>query len=159
MRSRIWHLGVSIIMFYSCDSFIFKKENKEEIVKKQLEQLDWNLVDQAPLFKECKEKIDKGLEECFQNTITQHIHSYLAKQKITVDKTVNDTIWIPLLITKEGAIVIENFDIPQVITATIPNLKQLLTKGIQSLPEVEPAHTRGTLVTTRYKLPIVIHMD
>ncbi|WP_234859413.1 hypothetical protein [Aquimarina aquimarini] len=159
MSVRNWHIGLLIFTLFSCDSFVLKKENKEDMVKEGLEKLNWNEVDQPPLFDACKSKPEELLKQCFQNTITQHINSYLTKQTFKVKKTINDTIWVPLLITKEGEIILEDFAPPYEIAIQIPTLKINLEKSINSLPEVKPAHTRSTPVTSRYKLPLVIHLN
>ncbi len=138
---------------------MLKKEHKDDIIEEGLEKLNRNEVEQPPLFAVCKRKSEEELEQCFQNTITQHIHNDLIKHTITVKEAVNDTIWVPLLITKEGEIILEDFNLPPNIETQIPDLKDSLEKSIHSLPKVKPAHTRSTPVTTLYKLPLVIHID
>ncbi len=155
---KIWHISLSllVIILCSCDNFVLKKENKDEIIKEGLNKLNWNEVEQPPLFKICEDKIEEKLELCFQNTITEHIHDYLSQQTITVKEVVNDTIWVPLLITKNGKINLEDFNLPSSIEEQIPELKDILEKSIASLPKVEPAHTRSTPVSARYRLPLII---
>ncbi len=159
MGKKHWHIYIVIFTLLSCDNFVLKKENKEEIIKERLDKLNWNEVEQPPLFEVCKKKSEEELEQCFQNTISEHLYQHLLKQEITIKKSVNDTIWIPLLITKNSEIVIEDFELPDIIALEIPNLKDILEEGISTLPKVEAAHTRSTPVTARYKLPLVIHID
>lgn len=159
MSIRNWHIILLVFTLFSCKNFVLKKENKEDIVKEGMDKLNRNEVEQPPLFSVCEGKAENELESCFQNTITKHIHDYLIKYPITVKKTINDTIWVPLLITKSGKIILEDFTLPDSIITQIPDLKNRLEQSIDSLPEVEPAHTRSTPVTTRYKLPIVIRID
>lgn len=159
MSVRNWYIGLLVFTLFSCKDFVLKKEHKDDIIKEGLEKLNWNEVEQPPLFAVCKRKSEEELEQCFQNTITQHIHNDLIKHTITVKEAVNDTIWVPLLITKEGKIILEDFNLPPNIETQIPDLKDRLENSIHSLPEVKPAHTRSTPVTTLYKLPLVIHID
>ncbi len=144
---------------FSCDNFVLKKEHKEEIVKERLDKLNWDEVDQPPLFDICKRKSEEELESCFQSTITTHIYNHLSKQSITIKKPIQDTVWIPLLITKESNIIIEDFDISDRVISEIPNLKQIIEEAINSLPKVKPAHTRSTPVSAKYRLPLVIRVD
>ncbi len=159
MSVRNWYIGLLVFTVFSCKDFVLKKEHKDDIIKEGLEKLNWNEVEQPPLFAACKQKSEEELEQCFQNTITQHIHNDLIKHTITVKDAVNDTIWVPLLITNEGEIILEDFSLPLDIETQIPDLKDRLEKSIRSLPEIKPAHTRSTPVTTLYKLPLVIHID
>jgi hypothetical protein len=159
MSIRNWYIGLLVFTLFSCKDFVLKKEHKDDIVEAGLKKINKNEVEQPPLFTVCKHKPIEELEQCFQNTITQHIHNYLRKHTITVKEAINDTIWVPLLITNEGKIILEDFDLPVTIETQIPDLKDSLEKSIASLPEVKPAHTRSTPVTTLYKLPLVIHID
>ncbi|WP_062054543.1 hypothetical protein [Aquimarina longa] len=159
MSVRNWYIGLLVFMIFSCKDFVLKKEHKNDIVKESLEKLNWNQVEQPPLFDVCKQKPIEQLEQCFQNTITQHIYNYFIKHTIVVKTAINDTIWVPLLITNKGKIILEDFKLPPTIETQIPNLKDTLQKSILSLPKVKPAHTRSTPVTTLYKLPLVIHID
>ncbi|MBP2831731.1 hypothetical protein J8281_05970 [Aquimarina sp. U1-2] len=156
---RYWYVSVIIFICVSCDGFVFTKEHQEEIIKEGLDKLNWNQVEQPPLFESCKTASEEKLEQCFQQTITTHFYTFLSKQKLQIDTAVHDTIWIPLLITKKSKVVIEDFELPDTIASQIPNLKDILDKGLQSLPAVAPAHTRGTPVTARYQLPLVIRID
>lgn len=159
MNVKNWYIGFLVFTLFSCDNFVLKKENKKDIIKESLEKLNWNEVEQPPLFDLCKEKSTEELESCFQQTITQHIYTYLTEHPVTVKETIKDTIWIPLLITKDGKITLEDFSLPSKILEQIPDLKDTLKKSITSLPNVKPAHTRSTPVTTLYKLPLVIHAE
>ncbi len=138
---------------------MLKKESQEEIIKEGLDKLNWGEVEQPPLFAACKKEPEEKLEQCFQNTITNHIHDYLTKQSLKITQSINDTIWVPILITKNSQIILEDFELPDIIASEIPNLKSILEQGISTLPKVNPAHTRSTPVTARYKLPLVIRLD
>ncbi len=159
MRKRIWYIGLLAFALFSCDNFVLKKENKQQIIKEGLDKLNWNEVEQPPLFKACRDKQEEELERCFQNTITEHIHKHLTKIAVETSEAIHDTIWVPLLITKDSQILLEDFELPDIIQSEIPGLKDILEESISTLPKVEPAHTRGTPVTALYKLPLVIRID
>ena len=159
MNVKNWYIGFLVFTLFSCDNFVLKKENKKDIVKESLEKLNWHEVEQPPLFDLCKENSTKDLESCFQRTITEHIYTYLVENPLSIKETIKDTIWVPLLITKDGKIVLEDFTLPPTITVQIPDLKNIIEKSISSLPEIKPAHTRSTPVTTLYKLPLVIRVE
>ncbi len=159
MNRHNWYISLLIFYLFSCDSFVLKKENKDQIVKEELDKVNLNEVEQPPLFGACRWKEEEALVACFQNTITKHIQKTLSKNTFTVTESIHDTLWIPLLITKEGRIEIEDFTLPNIIATQIPELKSKLDESIRSLPKVKPAHTRSTPVTTRYRLPLVLHID
>ncbi|WP_298545506.1 hypothetical protein [uncultured Aquimarina sp.] len=159
MIKRVYYIFILIFTVYSCDDLVVKKENHEQVLKEKWSEIDKNQVDEPPLFKACNHVSEDELELCFQRTINEQVGDYLANQTITVKQAINDTIWIPLLITKDGEIKLEDFSIPNIIASQIPDFKNILEESIDNLPEVEPAHTRSTPVTARYKLPIVIRVN
>ncbi|MEW7277794.1 hypothetical protein ABW636_04300 [Aquimarina sp. 2201CG1-2-11] len=159
MSIRNWYIGVLLFTLVSCDHFVLKKEHKNEIVNETLKKLNKTVVEQPPLFEVCKAKSEEVLEQCFQNTITTHIYDHLITHTIVVKEAIDDTIWVPLRITHKGEIILENFILPTKVEKQIPDLKKWLENSIHSLPKVKPAHTRGTPVTSVYKLPIVLHID
>ncbi|MBQ4820892.1 hypothetical protein [Aquimarina sp. MMG016] len=159
MSKRYWYIYLIVLTSTSCDNFVFKKDNRKDIIQKKWSEVDKNEVDQPPLFKTCQYKTEKELERCFQNTITKHIQDHLIDHTFKVQEAINDTVWVPLLITKDGEIILEEFLLPDIIQNQVPDFKTVLEASISSLPEAEPAHTRGTPTSARYKLPLVIDID
>ncbi|WP_299312507.1 hypothetical protein [uncultured Aquimarina sp.] len=159
MIKRVYYICILIFTLYSCDNLIVKKEDSQQVLKEKWNEIDKNQVDEPPLFNACKNASEDELELCFQRTINEQVGDYLTNHTITVKQAINDTVWIPLLITKDGKIKLEDFLIPDIIASQIPDFKNIIEESIDNLPQVEPAHTRSTPVTTRYKLPIVIRIN
>lgn len=160
MDKKYWyHLIFLVIALHSCDNLVLKKDNRDTIVEQKWNELDKNEVEEPPLFEACLYKIREEQENCFHLTITEHIHEDLIDNTLTVTKTINDTVWIPLLITKDAEIIIEDYTLPALIASQLPDFKQILEESINNLPKIEPAHTRGTPTSARYKLPLVIKID
>ncbi len=159
MIKRVYYIVIVILISSSCDDLIVKKENQEKLLKEKWNEIDRNQVEQPPLFTTCRLAEEEELESCFQNTITKHINDHLSDQTIVVNKAINDTIWIPIVITKKGEIQIEKYTVPQIIKSQIPHFTDLIKESIHKLPDVKPAHTRSTPVSTRYKLPLVININ
>ncbi|MFD2563125.1 hypothetical protein [Aquimarina rubra] len=159
MIKRSYYIFVLVFTLFSCDNLIVKKENQEEVLQEKWKEIDKNQVDEPPLFEACKQASEEEQKRCFQETINKHIGDYLSDHTITVQEAINDTVWVPLLITKEGDIILEDFLVPDIITSQIPDFKDILEESIEQLPDIEPAHTRSTPVNTRYKLPLVIRIN
>jgi len=158
MIKKVYHILTLAFLLYSCDNLITKKENKEQVLKEKWSEIDKNQVDKPPLFETCIHESEE-LDNCFHQTIIDHIKAKIVDTKISVTEPVNDTIWIPLLIDKKGNISLEDFTVPEIINAQIPNFENILTKSIRTLPKADPAIVRSTPTTSRYKLPLVIHMN
>lgn len=160
MDRKYWYILIILVFgLYSCDNLIVKKGNREDIIEKKWSELDKNEVEEPPLFEACKYKVREELEKCFHQIITKHIQEDLMEHTFTVTKSINDTIWIPLLITKDGEILLEEYSLPKMIISQLPDFKDILEESIANLPSVEPAHTRSTPTSARYKLPLVIKIE
>ncbi|WP_299224087.1 hypothetical protein [uncultured Aquimarina sp.] len=158
MIKRVYYIFILIFTVYSCDNFVVKKDNQEEVLKEKWGEIDKNQVDKPPSFDACIDEPEES-DICFQNIITKHIKTYLANHIISVKESINDTIWVPLLITKDKEIILEDFVVPEIIASQVDNFESILAESIKSLPSIKPAIVRSATVTTRYKLPIVIHVN
>lgn len=160
MGKNYWYTFICLVItLYSCDKLVLKKDNRDTIVKEKWNELDKNEVEEPPLFEACLYKIREEQENCFHRTITQHIQEDLIDNTFTVVEAINDTVWIPLLITKDAEIIIEDYALPELIESQLPDFREILEESINNLPKIEPAHTRGTPTSARYKLPLVIKID
>ncbi len=150
-------LLLSCLLLCACDNFtLVSKDNPDTILKEKWATIDTTSVAKPPMFKTCRFETEATMESCFQKTLTRHIMQHVQDQTIVVTEAINDTIWIPIVITKQDSIYLETYTIPKIITDQIPDFGQLIQESISKLPSVKAAHTRGIPVTTKYKLPLVI---
>ncbi|MBW1295984.1 hypothetical protein [Aquimarina litoralis] len=158
MIKKIYYIYIFSFLLCSCDKLLVKKENQEEILKEKWSEIDTNQVDKPPMFTTCMNEPEE-IDDCFHQTIIDHIKAEITETKISVTESINDTIWIPLLVDKRGNITLEDFKVPEIINTQIPDFEKILNKSISTLPKANPAIVRSTPVTSRYKLPVVIHMN
>ena len=157
-KSRYFYI-ILILSLVSCDLILPKKEDPQQLIEKRWQEINKNEVEEPPLFEICKDRSREELELCFHETITNHIHTSLQNYTFEVKESIHDTLWIPLIVTKEGKIIMDDFDIPNHLPEQLHDIKTHLQSSIDSLPKVKPAHTSGTSTTARYKLPLVIQLD
>lgn len=129
------------------------------LIKERMDEIYKNGIQQPPRFRSCKDEPEDNLQSCFENTITQHISKHLSIYTLKTTNPINDTIWLPLLISNKGKITLEHTNIPEMLKEQIPDFRTIIEQSIQSLPPVEPAHTQSTEVSTLYKVPLVIKID
>jgi len=141
----------------SCDYFENKKVSVDAIVKKELETIDWNSVDEYPSFTICDSVIEKiPRKNCFESTILSHVNSNLSEQTIVVSEDVNDTIKMNLQIDKSGNIKVLDIIAKSETLLIVPKIDSLLTQSISTLPKIFPALKRGQQVTTELVLPVIV---
>ncbi|MGE5944631.1 MAG: hypothetical protein ACM31G_09855 [Flavobacteriales bacterium] len=146
-----------LLMLCSCEYFNVKKVSSETILKEELQTFNWNDVDEYPTFSVCDSQSTKEEKKaCFVQTLTGFIINYLQKDAIIVTQDIHDTINLNFKVTNTGDLILLDTKIDSLTNNEIPNIKQLLTESLDSLPKIFPAIKRGQQVTTEFKLPIII---
>jgi hypothetical protein len=147
-------------MLCSCEYFNVKKTSSEAILKEELQTFNWNNVDVYPTFSECDSSTTKQeLKQCFERILNTHIANYLQKETIIVSQDIEDTISLQFQVSEKGVLTLLNAKVDSLTIKEIPNIKKILAKSLDSLPEIFPAIKRGQQVTTEFKLPIIIKMN
>ncbi|UAM97063.1 hypothetical protein K8354_12105 [Polaribacter litorisediminis] len=157
MFSRVFYFFVLLIFITSCDQFSLKKENT---LQKLDTLVDFTSVDFSPSFKVCDSLIDKTAKEnCFRNTIHQKIGEELKKHIFTSKDTINETIFVDLIINSNGEIVLKEIQSSENIKNQLLALDSIIQLAVDQLPIVHAAIKRGMPVTTKYQLPIQIRLQ
>ena len=156
MFLRIVYLLLILLLITSCDKFSFSKKTE----KVKLDTIvDFSSVDTFPSFKECDsiiEKIEKS--NCFRNSIHQKIGEELQKSSFTIKDSIDEIIYVDLLINSDGIFLLDSIQSSEQIKREIPTLDSILNLSIKNLPKIFPANKRGIPVTTKYRLPIRIQL-
>lgn len=145
-----------MLLCFSCDYFSFEKNKNEEKLDMNI---DYSSVDSSPSFKVCDSIIDKAKKTiCFRTTIREEISKSLAKYSIKVKKPVNETIVVTITIQSNKQVKLSKLEASDSLLLEISDLKEMIEKSIDELPEIYPAIKRSIPVTTEYKLPIRIKL-
>jgi hypothetical protein len=154
MYLRILTCLAVFLLCTSCDKFSFSKN-------KDLQDLDtivdFTSVDFSPSFKICDSIIDKEeIASCFRNTIHQRIGAELQRHILTVKDSINEVIYVDVLINLKGEIIFDETYSSENIKEQLPKLDSILKESVKTLPKIHPAIKRGIPVITKYRLPIRI---
>tara|TARA_B100000579_G_scaffold165585_1_gene134480 strand:+ start:6821 stop:7291 length:471 start_codon:yes stop_codon:yes gene_type:complete len=145
---------ISLLIFSSCQSNLNKRSTDINS-----EKITWSNSDEFPSVQSCNELIQSELiKECFKNFLSDEILKNLNLSKVLIDKPVNDTVNITLLVDNKGNISIIDKIIPEKIIDAIPNFNLLLINSIDSLPIVLPGTktSLGINVNSKFQLPIIL---
>lgn len=149
--------GILVMLLVGCKNFETKKISSEEVLNEQLQDFNWKEVDVYPSFATCDEFSQKqALKECFETTMTKYLYQALAQHHIASGDTINATVMVYLAISDQGEPKIDSLAISEKLARQIPDLKKWIVSGIDSLPEIFPARTRGIPVATKFILPIKV---
>ncbi len=147
-------------MFLSCDFFDVKKKKQEELIQKNMKDINFNEVDQFPLFENCDETLVKSEQQsCFEQEMHQYFSAVLQKHHFTVSSAVNDTVFLHFSIDNKGAISFLETQKSEQISKELPELDSIFKVETHQLPQIFPAVKRGIPVATKYKLPIIIKVE
>ncbi len=145
---------ISLLIFSSCQSNLNKRSTDINS-----EKITWSNSDEFPSVQSCNELIQSELiKECFKNFLSDEILKNLNLSKVLIDKPVNDTVNITLLVDNKGNISIIDKIVPEKIIDAIPNFNLLLINSIDSLPIVLPGTktSLGINVNSKFQLPIIL---
>lgn len=163
MKKIIYIFCFSLIS--SCNYFEEKKiKISDELIQEKLIELDLTSIDKYPIFKECESLSGNTEDEkdCFVHFFSTFVSNELSKHNLILSEEIQETIYIPIIISQEGEVVIKPFVIPDSVQLAIPNIKKLLIESISKLPKIVPGYKiikeTGELipVTTKFMIPIKV---
>ena len=155
---------IIIFCFFSIscefDFQIDKKITVDEFINEELKSLNWNDVDQYPVFENCLEINNvKNKNNCFVETITNSFRENLKTNNLVLNRTLIDTVRMVLKVDKIGKISIENMT----ISDQNNKYKEVITKSfentVSSLPKLYPAIKRGQEVDVIFNIPIIVSTE
>ncbi len=106
-------LGVLCCFFLlqSCDWMASTESKTQKIVEDELRGIDWNEVDQYPLFEGCDETATKQEQrQCFENTLLQNLGMTLQDFHFIIEDDIETTIYVDFLVDNKGEITVVAID-------------------------------------------------
>ncbi len=149
-----------LCLFTSCDWFSSREEKVQKLVDEELKSIDWNDVDQYPLFADCDETASKlDQKTCFESNILLHFSMTLQDFEFVLNEAVSDTIYVDFLTDHEGIITVLEVEKNEVLMAQVPEFEAIVTQSLKTLPKVAPALKRGIPVNAKFRIPIVLNSN
>ncbi|WP_289038698.1 hypothetical protein [uncultured Zobellia sp.] len=146
-----------LFLLTACNWSASKEEKTQELVNKEILSIDWEDVDQYPLFADCDEIASKQEQkQCFMATLLKHFSKTLEESDFVVEEAVKDTIFVDFLMEASGAISLLDIDKGNITEDQLPGFDQQIEKSLNSLPKIEPALKRGIPVRAKFRIPIVL---
>ena len=129
------------------------------MVHTELMAIDWNDVDQYPLFDECDEMASKKVQkECFTKEMMDRFTTAFNDTVFEVEKEINDTLEVDFEIDEDGFINIKRIQQNEDIENLIPGFREEIGRRLKD-ETVKAALKRGHEVSIRFKLPIVVNTE
>lgn len=131
-----------------------------ELVNQELLQMDWNTIDNYPLFYTCDETATKEEQRvCFEDELVSHFSKTLREFEFTIEPGIDSTAYVVFVIDKLGKIRVLDIEKDIAILDQMPEFDGVITQSLKSLPEIDPALKKGIPVATKFRIPIVLHSN
>ncbi len=146
--------------FFSCDLFVSKEKKTQKLINQELLTIDWNDVDNYPLFESCDEMASKiGQRECFESELLRHFSATIREFEFILDQKVDKTVIVDFLIDQEGKVSVLNIEKDRVIDSQMPEFNGIVSQSLKNLPPLAPALKRGIPVNAKFRIPIVLNSN
>ena len=139
-----------------CQYFEKKKvPTKDDLLKKELEKINWQTVDEYPSLPECDNITDKELQkDCFFQVLTKTIYEKLVNDTVKQLLPRLDSLKVKVTITPNSQMEFETI-LPS--SAVDPEYTDsILRSKLVGFPEVQPAIKRGMKVKSQFVIPLFL---
>lgn len=146
-----------LYLLAACNQSAKREEKTQELVDQEIQAIDWEDVDQYPLFADCDELASKPEQKrCFMETLLRHFSKTLQESDLVLEEEVKDTIFVNFRMEDTGEISLINIKNDEEIIKQVPEFRDQIEKSLNSLPKIEPALKRGIPVSAKFRIPIVL---
>lgn len=147
-----------LVLFASCNYFQSQEKQTRDRVNADLLAVDWNDVDQYPLFDNCDELSPKQIQrECFKENLLNYFSAAFNDLEFVVEEDINDTLYIDFLIDEDGFMTVLEIQEKNTINKVLPELKEQLSERLNNLTTVAPALKHANPVSIKFRLPLVLN--
>lgn len=136
-----------------------KEEQTQKMVSDELMAIDWNDVDQFPLFEECDEMAQKTAQRnCFKREMLKRFVEAFSDTVYEVDQEIKDTLFVDFEVDEDGFVNITEIQENGAIEKVVPGFRDEIRSRFSDLTVI-PAHKRGINVKIKFRLPIVLDTE
>ena len=146
------------ISFFSCEFQIQKKISADKYLEQELKIIDWNSVDELPLFDSCLNS-NTDMQKCFVSYFSTQLKQNLVDNNFIINRTLVDTVYFNLKIDKQGNVSYEKIQIDENLNTYKNAIETALNITIENLPKVYPALKRGQPVDVEFNFPLLISTE
>jgi hypothetical protein len=143
-----------LLLLVACKDIGGRVPSKEELLKKEMQSIDWKSVDEYPSVAACDSLPDKEQRRnCFFDFIRQTIQERLNADTLPADYPAPDTLRVTVTIFPDAHVGFACADAQWVACDS------LIHARLADFPSVNPALKRGLPVKTEFVLPVVLKAD
>jgi hypothetical protein len=154
-------LALFLVLFcFSCQYLEKKVPSEQELLDKQMKEINWKEVDEYPSVADCEKLTDAAQrKQCFFDFLTATIEQKLAIDTLATMFPKLDTIEVRVTVLPDATLEFNpEFPKDSVAYDTI-KIDSILRARLIDFPKVNPALKRGIPVKTQFVLPVIIKQE
>ena len=159
MRKIILILLLLSLFFGSCQYFDKQIPSEKVLLEKELNEINWNEVDEFPSVTNCDSLADKEQKkQCFFDYVSQLIQQKLNADTLPVLYPKRDTIDVIITVMPDATMQFE----PQLKDSLMYDrnkVDSILRTRLIDFPKINPALKRGIPVKTQFVLPVILLVE
>lgn len=147
-----------LCLFSSCNWFVSKEIKTQELVNQEMKEIDWNQVDQYPLFEGCDEvAVKESQRKCFEDSLLEYFSSIINQFEFEINDPINESLYVDFVINDKGIISILEIQKNDTIDTQMPEFDGIIRQSLKSLPPIAPALKRGIPISAKFRIPIILN--
>ncbi len=155
--------SILVLVLYclaSCGFFESKEKKTRKLIDKEMLTINWNDVDNYPLFENCDETLTKtDQRKCFEKEFLAHFSAILRQFEFVLNEDIDSTVFVDFIIAKDGRISVLNIEKDNAIDLQMPEFDGIIIQSLKGLSPLAPALKRGIPVKAKFRIPIVLNSE
>ena len=144
----------------SCQWFSKEVPNEEDLLKAELNKINFNQVDQYPSMALCDSLTDlQQQKDCFFSSVTQIIQERLSIDTLQILYPQVDTLQILITIRTNETVHFALQKPKDSVTYNLAEIDSIIKNKLSNFPPVQPAIYRGLKVNSQFTIPIVLQVQ
>ena len=149
-----------IALLQSCQYLEKKVPDEQELLNKELKEINWNEVDEYPSVATCEKLTDAAQrKQCFFEYLTAEIQQKLDVDTLSILFPKLDTIEVKVTVLPDATMQFEPQFPQDSVTYDKVKIDSILHARLVDLPKVNPASKRGIPVKTQFILPVILKVE
>ena len=148
---------VFVLTLTSCQFTKYDKVNFDDVLEKEISNINWQEVDNYPSFQSCDSLYDSvDRVNCFYFELHNRIIDNLSLHNVVSNRKISDTMYVFFVINHFGKLDVLKVDVNNKIETGIPNIALLVKESVSQIDDVIPAYKRGQPVKIALEMPLLI---
>ncbi|AWA28935.1 hypothetical protein HYN48_01900 [Flavobacterium magnum] len=149
---------IACLLLLSCQYFQREIPSRENLLKQQLDSINWGEVDEMPSVPLCDTLATKPERaQCFIDFIAAEIQARLSADTLTVRYAQYDTLNVKVIISRDSSLQFEP-QFPEKTAYDKTVMDSIIQGKLADFPKVSPALKRGLPVRTAFVLPVILNV-